>query len=101
MRESSSWDRPRSYRRPATSSASHAWLRGALSFELTRAFYTVSCRDVGGIIQGNTEPSHRFRGLAKVTTHGLLSVDVIQATALAHLAASDFTTMRWSLQRVA
>ena len=44
---------------------------------------------------------HCFRGLAKVTTHALLSVAVMQATALAHLAAGDFATMRWSLGRVA
>ena len=44
---------------------------------------------------------HCFRGLAKVTTHALLSVAVMQATALAHLIAGDFAEMRWSLRRVA
>lgn len=44
---------------------------------------------------------HCFRGLAKVTTHALLSVAVMQATALAHLIASDFAEMRWSLRKVA
>ena len=44
---------------------------------------------------------HCFRGLAKVTLHALLSVTVMQATALAHLSVGDFTTMRWSLRRVA
>ena len=44
---------------------------------------------------------HCFRGLAKLTTHALLSVVVMQATSVAHLAAGDFETMRWSLRRVA
>ncbi len=44
---------------------------------------------------------HCFRGLAKVTTHALMSVAVMQATALAHLAAGDVATMRWSLRKVA
>ena len=44
---------------------------------------------------------HCFRGLAKVTVHALLSVAVMQATALAHLIAGDFAEMRWSLRRVA
>ena len=44
---------------------------------------------------------HCFRGLAKLTTHAMLSVVVMQATAVAHLAAGDFETMRWSLRRVA
>ena len=43
---------------------------------------------------------HCFRGLAKLTAHSLLSVAVLQATALAHIAAGDFETMRWSLRRV-
>ena len=44
---------------------------------------------------------HCFRGLAKVTTHALMSAAVMQATALAHLIAGDFAEMRWSLRRVA
>ena len=44
---------------------------------------------------------HCFRGLAKVTTQALLSVAVMQATAVAHLVAGDFATMRWSLRWVA
>ena len=44
---------------------------------------------------------HCFRGLAKVTAHALMSVAVMQATAVAHLAMGDFETMRWSLRRVA
>ena len=42
-----------------------------------------------------------FRGLARVTAHALMSVAVMQATAVSHLAAGDFETMRWSLRRVA
>ena len=44
---------------------------------------------------------HCFGGLAKLTIHALLSVAVMQATAVAHLESGDFETMRWSLRRVA
>ena len=44
---------------------------------------------------------HCFRGLATVTTHALMSVAVMQATALAHLIAGDFAEIRWLLRKVA
>lgn len=44
---------------------------------------------------------HCFQGLAKVTTRALMSVAVMQATALAHLVAGDFAKIRWPLRRVA
>ena len=44
---------------------------------------------------------HCFRGLAKLTTHAVMSVAVMQATALSHLISGDFAEMRWSLRGVA